>query len=394
MVAAADGEKPYNNKREDKVSLPATIAFLRTHGLDLLVDGYGIHTYPSSDHPGDPAAAARRAARLNSVDLAECRAPGTAGGKPCWITEWGFPNKDVSCPLNDSQRAMLVREMRADFAQAAAERRLAGIIYFAWNSDPWSKLVDPDSVYRCGTLTEAGRLAVAPLVAAKTADDAKNPDPEVATRVHDADRDVIVGVNTVGVERMNEQQQDAFVEQLRENGVKVVRLGMDEKYTHFITRAYERGIGTVAIVFPWFGSEKMARMRPSDLSKGLWGQAAFSTIDPEAFRAWFSARLAALESGGVRLTALEFGNEINTAGYDGDFPLQATGRELGLSDLNNPNDREAAAIAAGYRVYLKALAELKQVRDTSRLNRNTPIIWQAWPTVDRPASGLTQKQTG
>jgi hypothetical protein len=38
-------------------------------------------------------------------------------------------------------------------------------------------------------------------------------------------------------------------------------------------------------VYPWFGSEKKARMRPFDLSKGLiWGQAAFSTIDPEAFR--------------------------------------------------------------------------------------------------------------
>jgi len=186
---------------------------------------------------------------------------------------------------------------------------------------------------------------------------------------------VVVGVNTVGIERMNEQQQDAFVEQLRENGVKVVRLGMDEKYTHFITRAYERGIGTVAIVFPWFGSEKIARMRPSDLSKGLiWGQAAFSTIDPEAFRTWFRARLTALEAAGVRLTAFEFGNEINTAGYDGDFPLEATGRELGLSDLNNPTDREGAAIAAGYRVYLKALAELKHVRDASRLNQMTPII--------------------
>jgi hypothetical protein len=186
--------------------------------------------------------------------------------------------------------------------------------------------------------------------------------------------DVVVGVNTVGVERMNEQQQDAFVEQLKENGVKVVRLAMDEKYTHFITRAYERGIGTVAVVFPWFGSEKKARMRPSDLSKGLiWGQAAFSTIDPEALRTWFSTRLTALEAG-VRLTAFEFGNEINTAGYDGDFPLEATGRELGLSDLNNPNDHEWAAVAAGYRVYLKALAELKHVRDASKLNKTTPII--------------------
>lgn len=183
LVSAPDGEKLYNNKKEDMVSLPATIAFLRANGLDSLVDAYGIHTYPSSDHPGDPAAATRRAARLDSVDLAECRAPGTTGGKPCWITEWGFPNKDVSCPPKDSQRALLVKELRGDFAKAAAQRRLGGIVYFSWNSDPWSKTVDPDSVYRCGELTEAGRLAIAPLDTSKAPDDPKSPEPDASIRV-------------------------------------------------------------------------------------------------------------------------------------------------------------------------------------------------------------------
>jgi hypothetical protein len=185
---------------------------------------------------------------------------------------------------------------------------------------------------------------------------------------------IVVGVNTVGIERMNEQQQDAFVEQLRQNHVKVVRVGIDEKYNHYIIRASQQGIGVVAVVFPWLGSKNL-RNRPAAPSIGLiWGQAAFSSIDPEAFRMWFSSRVAALEAGGVRLTAFEFGNEINTAGYDGDFPIQASGRVLGLSDLNNPNDPEAAAVAAGYRVYLKALAELKHVRDSSKLNKKTPII--------------------
>jgi hypothetical protein len=167
MVSAPDGEKLYNNKREDMVSLPATMAFLRANGLDSLVDGYGIHTYPSSDHPGDPAAASRRTERLESVDLYLCRPAGQPGGKPCWITEWGFPDKDFSCPPRDSARTLLVREMRMNFAKAAAERRLAFIGYFAWNSDPWSKQPDADSIYRCGGLTESGRLALAPLTDVK-----------------------------------------------------------------------------------------------------------------------------------------------------------------------------------------------------------------------------------
>ena len=161
LVSAKDGEKPYNTKKEDMVSLAATIAFLRAHGLDSLVDAYGVHSYPSAERPGDPTAAAQRAARLNSVDLAECRAKGAGGGKPCWITEWGFPNAVLSCPAKEAGRTLLIEELRADFAAAAAAHRLAGIDYFSWDSDPWSKQTDPDSVYRCGALTESGRQAVA-----------------------------------------------------------------------------------------------------------------------------------------------------------------------------------------------------------------------------------------
>jgi hypothetical protein len=177
LVSAKDGEKLYNNKKEDMVSLAATIAFLRAHGLDSLVDAYAVHTYPSGGKPGDPAAAAQRAARLNSVDLAECRPKGAAEGKPCWITEWGFPNADLSCPSKEAGRTLLVEELRTDFAAAAAEHRLAGIDYFAWNSDPWAKQIDSDSVYRCGALTESGRQAIAP------AGEEKSPDLSASIRV-------------------------------------------------------------------------------------------------------------------------------------------------------------------------------------------------------------------
>lgn len=168
LVSAEDGAKPYNNKKEDMVSLKATIGFLRAHGLDSLVDAYGVHSYPSSGQPGNPAAAKQREDRLNAVDFAECRARGSSAGKPCWITEWGFPNSDVSCPSNEANRALLIKELRKDFAEAAAEHRLMGIDYFSWDSDPWSKQVDADSVYRCGSLTESGRLAVAPSAAEKS----------------------------------------------------------------------------------------------------------------------------------------------------------------------------------------------------------------------------------
>jgi hypothetical protein len=162
LVDTADGDPAWNNKKEDKVSLPATLAFMRAHGLDSLVDAYAVHTYPNSTQPGNPAADAKRTARFNSATIAECRPAGSKDGKPCWITEWGFPNKDVSCPTNDTSRTQLVRQMRAAFAKAAAQGRLAGAMLFTWDSDPWSKTVDEDSIYRCGKLSESGKLALQP----------------------------------------------------------------------------------------------------------------------------------------------------------------------------------------------------------------------------------------
>jgi hypothetical protein len=68
----------------------------------------------------------------------------------------------LSCPAKEAGRTLLIEEVRSDFAAVSAEHRLAGIDYFAWDSDPWSKTTDSDSVYRCGSLTESGKQAVAP----------------------------------------------------------------------------------------------------------------------------------------------------------------------------------------------------------------------------------------
>ena len=185
---------------------------------------------------------------------------------------------------------------------------------------------------------------------------------------------VVVGVNVVGVDRLSEAQQDALIEQLRRDGVTTVRTGFGPDFQHFITRAYQNGIGAVVILYPMQGSN--GPMRPADPALGLtWKQQALSDASPESFKEWLLPQLAALETSGVRLQAFELGNEINSPHFNGDFlPAQATGRLLGLSDLNNPNDPEGHAIAAGYLKYLQVMVALKDVRDHSRLNQKTPIL--------------------
>jgi hypothetical protein len=143
--------------RLDAVNAGATLDFMRANGLDDLVDVYGVHTYPWTDNPGVAAADAGRRDRLQKYVLAECRQQGSAGGKPCWITEWGIPNRDPSCPTKETNQIALVNESRANFRSYIAQKRLLGLFYYAWLDAR-----EGFAIYRCDKLTEAGRLALTP----------------------------------------------------------------------------------------------------------------------------------------------------------------------------------------------------------------------------------------
>jgi hypothetical protein len=143
--------------RLDGVGAFATLDFMRTYGLDDLVDAYAIHTYPWTDSPGNPVADARRRERLQKYVLAECKPKGSAGGKPCFITEWGIPNHDASCPPHESSQITLVNQTRSNFRPYIAQKRVLAIFYYAW-LDPREGF----AIYRCDHLTETGRQALAP----------------------------------------------------------------------------------------------------------------------------------------------------------------------------------------------------------------------------------------
>ena len=140
-------------KNYDGVSVGATIGFFRANGLDKLVDAYNLHTYPWADGPGEKASAIHRLRRLQGLINPVC----TPGGKPCWITEWGFTNNSKACPSDEKARSLLVQEMMGDFRQLAQEKRITGLLYYSWIGD------QPFDLYRCGALTESGRFAITPM---------------------------------------------------------------------------------------------------------------------------------------------------------------------------------------------------------------------------------------
>jgi len=144
------------------VSISATLDFMRSNGLDKLVDGYGIHSYPPSGEPGTNTGAATRRQHVEENGLAECQPPGSAAGKPCWLTEWGVGGSNRTCPVVDTDKVKLVREMRDYYAGLTRLERIKALIFYVWHGDWHSQQEDPASAFRCGSLTESGRLAIAP----------------------------------------------------------------------------------------------------------------------------------------------------------------------------------------------------------------------------------------
>jgi hypothetical protein len=187
--------------------------------------------------------------------------------------------------------------------------------------------------------------------------------------------DVVVGINVVGPEKLPSDQQDALLADLRRAGVTVIRTGLnDDENVAFVTRAYHAGIATVGLVLPEQILPGRAKS-PADRSIGReWAVPGLSDVDVIAAKSAFASHLAALDAAGVRLAAIEVGNEFNTSAFNGDFKLPGDGRVLGVSDLDNSSDPEAQTLAAGFRVYVRVVAAFKDVRDRSRVNGATPIV--------------------
>ena len=189
----------------------------------------------------------------------------------------------------------------------------------------------------------------------------------------------VVGVNVVNPQRLSPEDRETVLGELQTNGVRIIRVPLAPPWggsdygpaIDFIRRAHERGIKSDLVVELQYRQGSQRRPVVTDMPN-MWPSYPLSSADPARFRSVFEPLLHEVESLDITLAALELGNEINWAGFNGEFPLPGEGRVFGSEDLEqNP---EARKVAGGYRAYLRTLGVLKDIRDHSRLNKYTPIL--------------------
>ncbi len=198
-----------------------------------------------------------------------------------------------------------------------------------------------------------------------------------------------VGVNVVNPMRASVANQNALIDQLKAAHVRLIRapLSPDDKAIDFVKRVYAQGIRIEFQLSPQFPPNAPTRPYQPKEFPNMWGGHPLSFADPQLSKIYFQSVMDKLEANGIVLAGLELGNEINWTAFNPEFPLPGKGMNFGLDDLYY--DPEAKQIAKGYLQYLKILAQLKDVRDHSKLNHHTPIILAG--LADDGAEGLRRK---
>lgn len=141
------GPEEADRQGMERLDPAEVIALLRERGMDRLVDAYGIHIYPARKDP--------KAIRSVVTTLLDFCAP-SGGGRLCWVTEWGIANTAHACPVDDREREGAMAAMRAVFSDFAKAKRLQAAYYYDWDTQQAYRL------WRCGTLSPAGALAIDP----------------------------------------------------------------------------------------------------------------------------------------------------------------------------------------------------------------------------------------
>ena len=196
---------------------------------------------------------------------------------------------------------------------------------------------------------------------------------------------IVQGMSLVHPDRGSVEYQDELIAQLRENNIHVVRcwISPNPKDIDFAKRLYAAGIKIDVLLHPAYPPNTPVRPAPPTPMNNMWSLPRLADASPEFSKKAFESVLGQLDANGIQVVGFELLNEINGAGFNGDFPAPGQGRTFDLEDLSR--DPEAEQVAKGFLQYLKILAVLKEVRDRSRVNSHAPIVLAGLAPVNGPA---------
>ena len=164
------------------------------------------------------------------------------------------------------------------------------------------------------------------------------------------------GINRLNLAWLKPAEQERILQEIADSGATHVRLSLSrpvDKSIDALEIANRLGLRILLEIQLSNKSYYADTVRPRTGFGRIWDINRLSNLDLDRYRAGLKAALKRMDALGIRLDAVEPGNEINLAGYNGDLavyekPGQPTPRSV--TDL-----RDRAAFEKGLDKYVEAL---------------------------------------
>ncbi|HET6377898.1 MAG TPA: hypothetical protein VFG05_06265 [Methylocella sp.] len=175
---------------------------------------------------------------------------------------------------------------------------------------------------------------------------------------------IIIGVNRPALVSLPEKQWKATIDKLSAAGVRYLRTTADPPYERvpaMVRYANDHGIETVLIIPVWAQDFYPPGVQPRPGNHRLFASRPLAQLDIARFSAFWSEHRKRIREAGARVFAYQIGNEINGAGFNGDYPISHDAHLLSLP----PCDAEAicADVTAGLRTYSEILRAVRESGD-------------------------------
>lgn len=194
------------------------------------------------------------------------------------------------------------------------------------------------------------------------------------------------GVNITNLNKVPEDDQKTMLKEIRKTGATHIRTSIDNNQsgTKLAKLINETGlkIHWIARIDDSFPKNTKRAAFDANVFPRIWATPPLSKANPELFRESFSKQLKQFQSNHIEISAIELYNEINTAAFNGDFPIPGEGRQLGLDDLEH--DPIGKNIALGFRQYYELLKATREEMDKTISYRNTPLISGGLGSIEAP----------
>ena len=226
-------------------------------------------------------------------------------------------------------------------------------------------------------------LALLLATSAGAADDGPHHQPAASDTV------VIVGINRTNLAWEPAEVRKSTLEAIRGAGVRVVRLTWRDPAAAMLDVLDHAAAHDIAVLIEIPISERVVRegavRRPGNGRLGP--RYRLSDLDLQRYQRLLEDIAAAIAARPLRVVALQLGNEINWADFNGDLPLLEPGR--GFERIEDLPTSHKEAFESGLRLYTRALRALQLFRDRTPALAGIPIVTAGLTTLTDaiPASG-------